>query len=208
MKNISVNILRYRLTLKVTKRRSVALPGNEMSRFFRHVFAHKHLKRLLGSNLALAIVASSFLPSQASAAFSEADQAIIAIQETPLTTSRGVQFPLEKVIVTQGYRIFHPAIDFDGKTGDPIRPVMAGVVADISRSRFGYGNAIIINHGNQIMSLYAHLSKIEVKVGDEVSLQTKIGELGSTGHSTGDHLHLEIRDHGIPINPYTILSLR
>ena len=184
------------------------MPGYEISRFFRHVLAHKNFKKLLGSNLALAIMASSFLPSRAPAAFWEADQAIISIQKTPLTTSKGIQFPLEKVIVTQGYRIFHAAIDFDGKTGDPIRPVMAGKVEDISRSRFAYGNAIIINHGNQIMSLYAHLSKIEVKPGDEVSLQTKIGEVGSTGYSTGDHLHLEIRDHGIPINPYTILSLR
>ena len=82
---------------------------------------------------------------------------------------------------------------------------MAGKVEAISRSRYAYGNAIIIDHGNQITSLYAHLSEIKVKKDEEVNLKTEIGKVGSTGHSSGAHLHLEIRDQQRPINPYVIL---
>jgi murein DD-endopeptidase MepM/ murein hydrolase activator NlpD len=82
---------------------------------------------------------------------------------------------------------------------------MAGFVEEISYSRLAYGNAVIVNHGNKITSLYAHLSKIEVEKGQEVNIETKLGEMGATGRAWGDHLHLEIRDHGYPINPFSVL---
>ncbi|OGM02605.1 hypothetical protein A2115_01150 [Candidatus Woesebacteria bacterium GWA1_41_8] len=82
---------------------------------------------------------------------------------------------------------------------------MAGVVQAASYTKIGYGNAVLISHGNDMTSLYAHLSKIEVKVGDVVESSTEIGKMGATGHATGPHLHLEIRDHGVPINPLSVL---
>jgi murein DD-endopeptidase MepM/ murein hydrolase activator NlpD len=82
---------------------------------------------------------------------------------------------------------------------------MDGVVAEIQHSRFAYGNAVIINHDGNLTSLYAHLSKIDVKEGQSITTLTKIGEMGATGHAFGDHLHLEIRKNGLPINPFSIL---
>jgi murein DD-endopeptidase MepM/ murein hydrolase activator NlpD len=63
----------------------------------------------------------------------------------------------------------------------------------------------LINHGSDITTLYAHLSKIFVEPNQEVTTDTVIGEMGATGHALGDHLHLEIRDTGKPINPLTVL---
>ena len=93
----------------------------------------------------------------------------------------------------------------DGLTGDPITPIRKGKVLSISRSKFAYGNSIIVDHGEGMTSLYAHLSKIEVVEGQEVDTFDEIGKMGATGRSSGDHLHLEIRDHGVPVNPLTVL---
>jgi len=116
-----------------------------------------------------------------------------------------IQYPVEPVKITQGFGFFHPGIDLDGLTGDKIRPIKSGVVEAVSYSKYTYGNAIIVNHGDDLTSLYAHLSKIDVSEGDSVTTDTVIGEMGATGHASGDHLHLEIRDSGRAINPFTIL---
>lgn len=172
----------------------------------RGIFEHKHIKKILGSNLALAFIATSFLPKTASLpAYTKAQEEIIAVKTVKFTTEIGLQYPVSPIRITQGFRLFHPALDLDGITGDPIHPIKAGRVDKIQYSRFGYGNAIIIDHGNGIISLYAHLSKIEVKEGDEVTTASEIGKMGSTGHSTGDHLHLEIRIDGRAQNPSLIL---
>ncbi len=129
-------------------------------------------------------------------------------QEIKIDTERAVQIPVKKLSITQGFSIFHPGVDLDGLTGDSINPIMGGKVIGIQHSHLNYGNAIIIDHGNQITSLYAHLSKIFVKIGDEVNSNSIIGLMGSTGHSTGDHLHLEVRVKGYPVNPRTIIPLK
>jgi murein DD-endopeptidase MepM/ murein hydrolase activator NlpD len=133
------------------------------------------------------------------------DQVVISEANGPFTTERVVQYPVVKVSITQGFKVFHPGLDLDGITGDPIKPIKKGVVEAVSRSKFAYGNAIIVNHGDNITSLYAHLSKIFVAEGDEVTTNTVIGEMGATGRSFGDHLHLEVRDNGVPVNPYLVL---
>lgn len=86
-----------------------------------------------------------------------------------------------------------------------MRPVMAGTVEAIQYSGFAYGNAVLVRHGDNFSSLYAHLSKITVSEDQKVDLHTVIGEVGSTGRSSGDHLHLEIRENGRPINPLSML---
>ena len=180
--------------------------GSKFSRYFRHIFEHKQIKKILGANLAIMILASSFMPVTANFD-AEPDLSIISQETTPLTTEHGIQYPVEKILITQTYKLYHPGIDLDGITGDPIRPIMAGIVEDVSYSRFAYGNAVIVNHGNGITSLYAHLSKIEVEEEQEINMGTILGEMGATGRSFGDHLHLEVRDHGIAINPLSVLPL-
>jgi murein DD-endopeptidase MepM/ murein hydrolase activator NlpD len=219
MTKFHINLPIYRLQVSLTKRRASAedkplLPdfedikntksGNKVSRYFRHIFEHKNIKKVLGANLAVALIATSFMPAKINVE-AATDQNIIAEATGPFTTERVVQYPVGKISITQGFKVFHPGLDLDGITGDPIKPIKKGVVEAISRSKFAYGNAIIINHGDNITSLYAHLSKIFVSEGDEVTTNSVIGEMGATGRSFGDHLHLEVRDNGVPINPYLVL---
>lgn len=165
----------------------------------------KILRRLVGTNLALMLVLGSFVPAQndqiqpESTVIPEADVTISTV------TERVIQYPLQEGYVSQGYSIFHPALDLAAPRGTEIKPIKDGVVEDISRSRVGYGNAVIVDHGNGIASLYAHLSKINVSKGDKVTVLDTIGNVGTTGHATGPHLHLEVRKKGIPINPFAIL---
>ncbi|OGM14885.1 hypothetical protein A3A76_02035 [Candidatus Woesebacteria bacterium RIFCSPLOWO2_01_FULL_39_23] len=179
--------------------------GSKISRIFRHVFSHNKINKFLGINLAALFLSSALTQTPVSVQGKESDSPLTEVPIV-LQTKHGVQYPVKQIKITQGYRLFHPGLDLDGKTGDPIYPIMAGRVEAIDRSKYGYGNAIILNHGNDITSLYAHLSRIEVSVNQDVTVDTEIGKMGATGRASGDHLHLEIRDHGKAINPLTILS--
>lgn len=101
---------------------------------------------------------------------------------------------------------FHPGIDFQGRRGDEVKCTASGKVVFAGWAG-GYGNCIRIKHINDLETLYGHLSKIEVKVGQQVTVGDNIGRVGSTGHSTGTHLHYEVRKDGKPINPVKFLTL-
>ncbi len=222
MRKLSFNLTpRHRLDLRLVKKRQrdsiggTLFPsfeelrrvrrGNKISRFFRHIFEHKNIRKILGTNLAFVLLVSSFVPTKAAVENNEIEQVIISVNKTPLITEHSLRYPVEKVIITQGYHFFHPGIDLDGRTGDNIYAIEKGVVQEIQYSRFAYGNSVILNHGNGITSLYAHLSKIDVLKNQKVSTSTKIGEMGASGYAFGDHLHLEIRQGGHPMNPLSVL---
>ncbi|MGE5028252.1 MAG: M23 family metallopeptidase [Betaproteobacteria bacterium] len=99
-----------------------------------------------------------------------------------------------------GQKAFHEGVDFMADPGTPIFSAGGGIVV-YADSYAGYGNMIEIDHGNGLISRYAHTSKIVVKVGDVVMKGQKIGEVGTTGRSTGPHLHFEVRHQGAPQNP-------
>jgi murein DD-endopeptidase MepM/ murein hydrolase activator NlpD len=101
---------------------------------------------------------------------------------------------------------FHPGIDFKGERGDEAKCTANGKVV-FAGWYGGYGNCVRIAHANNYETLYGHLSRISVRVGAEVTAGQKIGEVGSTGHSTGTHLHYEVRKNGKAINPISFLSL-
>ncbi|MGY4535779.1 murein DD-endopeptidase MepM/ murein hydrolase activator NlpD [Mucilaginibacter sp. UYNi724] len=105
-----------------------------------------------------------------------------------------------------GGREFHPGIDFAGHRGDPVKCTASGRVVFAGKAG-GYGNCIKIRHANNIETWYGHLSKINVKEGQRVTVGDLIGKVGSTGRSTGPHLHYEIRKDGHPVNPKQYLSL-
>lgn len=111
---------------------------------------------------------------------------------------------------SSGFQIFHTGIDIanaEGKIGDPVNPFLPGKVIYAGEIWWGYGKHIIIDHGNNITSVYAHLDKIFVIKGQEITTNTHvIGRMGTTGWSTGPHLHFEIRVFGIPVNPRTFLG--
>lgn len=101
-----------------------------------------------------------------------------------------------------GKRHTHTGIDFAAPQGTSIYAAEAGVVI-VSQSWSGYGNCIIIDHGNGLWTLYGHIRNggLLVDVGDQVSRGDKIAEVGSTGNSTGPHLHFEVRKNEVPVNP-------
>ena len=97
-------------------------------------------------------------------------------------------------------REFHGGIDFRGKVGTEVVTTADGVV-DKAKYVKGYGKHVVIKHKKGYKTLYGHLSKIEVKKGQKVVAGEKIGEIGSTGRSTGPHLHYEIIRYGRRVNP-------
>ncbi|MFN0278592.1 MAG: M23 family metallopeptidase [Pyrinomonadaceae bacterium] len=95
---------------------------------------------------------------------------------------------------------FHPGMDIDGERGDQVTAPANGTVI-FAGYKGGYGNLIEIDHGNGLTSRYGHLSKIESEVGQTLTRGSLIGLVGSTGRSTGPHLHFELRLGDRPINP-------
>lgn len=133
-----------------------------------------------------------------------------ALDELPLKS------PLKTIIVDgkYGYRIdpftrkrrFHSGIDFKGNSRDTIYSTGKGIIKKASW-RAGYGRCVIIEHMDGFESLYAHMSKVLVAVGDSIYLHEPIGKIGSSGRSTGTHLHYEIIRNGKNLDPYNFLIL-
>ena len=129
--------------------------------------------------------------------------------------SASITWPVKGIITLEfgesnwPYQPFHTGIDMAnsfGLQGDPITPFMDGKVTYAGEIFWGYGKYIMIDHGNNIASLYGHLSKIFVYPGQDVKPGQVIALEGSTGWSTGPHLHFQINIFGIPINPRTFLG--
>jgi len=99
------------------------------------------------------------------------------------------------------YIKFHAGMDFTADTGTPIYATGAGKVIQADAKASGYGNHVRIDHGYGYVTLYAHMSKISAKLGDEVQRGDVIGYVGSTGLSAGPHCHYEVRKNGKPVNP-------
>lgn len=107
-----------------------------------------------------------------------------------------------------GFRRYrwHHGTDLKLRTGDPVYSVFDGIVRMKSYDRNGYGYYVLVRHRNGLETLYGHLSKISVEIGQEVRAGEIIGLGGSTGRSTGPHLHFEIRYQGLSINPTEIFD--
>ncbi len=121
--------------------------------------------------------------------------------------------PLAFSRVSSGYGMrFHPVsggvkphlgVDFAAPTGTPVRAVGDGVV-EFAGSQRGYGNLVVLNHRGGQSTAYAHLNRIHVRKGQRVEQGVLVGEVGSTGVSTGPHLHFEFRDNGVHKDPLTL----
>lgn len=109
-------------------------------------------------------------------------------------------------VITQYYVWYHQALDIANPSAPPVLAADSGTVTYAGCINWGYGCHIIINHGNGYQTLYAHLSSYTVEVGNSVSQGSQIGIMGSTGRSTGTHLHFEIRSGGQLLNPLGFLK--
>jgi murein DD-endopeptidase len=137
--------------------------------------------------------------------------------DTELKISGKFVLPLDKIFVTSPFyvkRYYHPTspgkphggVDLRGKPGVPIYALQDGKVV-IAERMFYEGIFTVIDHGSKVFTLYMHQSKLHVKEGDMVKAGDLIGEVGSTGVSTGPHLHLGLKVDGNIINPLSILQL-
>lgn len=120
------------------------------------------------------------------------------------------RFPLKEAVLTSGFgkrqdpftgkASYHPGIDLAAPAGSPVMACAGGTIKEVSYSNV-YGNYIILSHTDGRASLYGHLSKVYVSLNETVKSGRIIGAVGSTGMSTGPHLHFEIHEQGIPKNP-------
>lgn len=115
-------------------------------------------------------------------------------------------WPLRGGVISQGYRVGHRAIDIAAPIGTPVYAADNGIVLKSGYSRDGYGGRVIIDHQIDYVTLYAHLSQALVQEGDVVQKGQLIGYVGSTGNSTGPHIHFELRDFGFLIDPRSLLA--
>jgi len=109
-------------------------------------------------------------------------------------------------IITQYPVSYHMAVDIANRAAPPIAAGDAGVVSYAGCLRYGYGCHVIINHADGYQTLYAHLSSYNVSPGQSVGRGQVIGKMGSTGRSTGTHLHFEVRRNGVLLNPLSFLK--
>lgn len=99
----------------------------------------------------------------------------------------------------------HAGIDIPGPLGTPVRSAAAGTVR-FAGTAGGYGTLVVLQHGNGLTTRYAHLSRLLVSPGTAVAAGEAVGLMGSTGHSTGSHLHFEVRRSGTALDPITFLT--
>jgi len=132
-----------------------------------------------------------------------------ALAKLPEQYSGSLRWPLDAGIVSSEYGErwgkTHKGLDIAADVGEPVYAIADGEVIYAGDGLRGYGNVIILRHDRKTSSLYAHNSELKVKQGDQVTQGTLIALLGSTGHSTGPHVHFEIRDGDVAVNPRNVL---
>ncbi|HLE99785.1 MAG TPA: peptidoglycan DD-metalloendopeptidase family protein [Gaiellaceae bacterium] len=150
---------------------------------------------------------SAALAETIRSAQSGTDSSPVGSSGTGAPSASGFIWPVSGVVVS-GFGMrwgrMHEGIDITAPTGTPIRAAAAGTVI-WSGWRGGYGNCVVIDHGNGLATLYAHASALLVGVGVPVSQGTTVALVGSTGNSSGPHLHFEVRVNGIAVDPLQYL---
>lgn len=131
---------------------------------------------------------------------SELDQVVL-----PKLTPFEFKKPVEVGILSQGFSAYHRANDIAAPYDSPIHPLGAGTVEFAGTMTDGYGNTVIVDHGNGLRTLYAHMNKIDVGAGNKVGTDSTLGTIGLTGHTTGPHVHFEVYNDGIAIDPASVL---
>jgi murein DD-endopeptidase MepM/ murein hydrolase activator NlpD len=225
-KGIEAALARLEISLnRVEARQSATLTGLEESydskaRRMRNVLADLGIDA--GGAPKTQAAGGPFVPaklSQASAFERQLYRVQSARSQVDALTSTLVSVPVRKpmlgeIDMTSGFGVrldpfvhaaaMHTGIDFRGEEGEPIRATATGTVTHASWNG-GYGRMVEVDHGNGLATRYAHLSAIDVKVGEKIRAGQVVGRLGSTGRSTGPHLHYETRVDGEAVDPQKFL---
>jgi murein DD-endopeptidase MepM/ murein hydrolase activator NlpD len=132
-----------------------------------------------------------------------------ALDNVPEQYSGSLRWPLDAYIVSSEFGArwgkMHKGMDMAADVGEPVYAIADGEVIYAGDGLRGYGNVVILRHDRKTSSLYAHNSELKVKQGDQVKQGNLIALLGSTGHSTGPHVHFEIRDGDSAVDPRSVL---
>lgn len=179
---------------------------HELPIFNKQMFLRVFGLQFAGLATALSVVAyptHAFDYNLAVTTQSEADQAVVVVTETKY------QFPLETTLgMSQSYHGLHPGVDLRAPKGTAVYATAEGTVVEVEEMRVGYGHFVRIAHQGTVSSLYAHLDQVGVKPGDKVGRKEKIGTVGTTGWSTGYHLHFEIHQGEKSVNPMGYVGLK
>lgn len=138
-------------------------------------------------------------------------------KSSQLQFQKNFKNPLESIYITSKFYVRrdynnkqgrpHGGVDFRGKTGTPVYAIQDGTVV-LAQKTYYEGNFTIIDHGNKIFSFYMHQDEIKVKVGEQVKQGQQIGTVGTTGMSTGPHLHLGAKINGVLVDPLSLIALQ
>jgi len=182
---------------------------------------HVNGERQPRGKLLYAKYSGKFTKTKTAYRFSDDDEASaytgMYTKEAKRLVTDAVRTPLDRMHVTSpfgyrihpvyGYRRMHTGMDLRGPTGTPVYAVTSGVITKAKNNSNGYGNEVLIKHDNGMITQYAHLSKISTSYGRKVKKGQLIGKVGSTGVSTGPHLHFGVKKHGKWVNPRTNLKM-
>lgn len=182
--------------------------SHPLSKLFRQVFEKKNIKAAFGGFISITTLASGMfvLPGDQSAIASANIQPFdgSVVIETQKSLSNVLP---ENTGVSQRFHIGHPGMDITAALGSKIYPLKAGKVVLLSYSRWDYGRSIIVDHGNGLKTRYAHMGKVYVQEGEDLTIENVIGEVGLTGRTTGPHLHIEVYKNDRPVNPAAYLTI-
>lgn len=188
-----------------------------ISRFFRRIFERQSMRQVLGFNLAalaaIPIAGQVFLTDTIEPPLN------VVIPEVRITDSLDMELeittqerqyivPVERLrFVGQYFKSGHPGYDLNSYVGDDILAFTSGYVQTIESGTLGLGRYVVLDHGHGLVSVYGHMKDFSVEVGQLVKTGEKIGEVGMTGYTTGPHLHFEVHDNGVAVNPGNYLKL-
>lgn len=208
---------RHEKTRIKLRRRGSFSQSTNLSLFLRPFLEKRVLQRLIGANLiaSLAVVGGVSLnsPNQTSETLANI-QAPLEVLEVKLSNSPtsdktfAHELPVDNLTgISQYFRAGHFAIDMRAPLGSSVNAMDEGVVTQVTFLKAGYGHHVIVEHAaTGITTLYAHLGQVSVNVDDTVYAGKEIGKIGTTGFSTGPHLHFEVRNSNGPIDPLPLLK--
>lgn len=171
------------------------------------IFQAKTASRLFGLQIVLVATALSFVTLPTHAFDYNLSQVKQVEQNTITTTTSKYAFPLETTLgVSQRFQGMHPGVDYRAPRETKIFSIDDGIVVETGDMFVGYGHFVRIAHSGTLSSLYAHMNKIDVSVGQKVNKGQVIGNVGMTGWTTGPHLHFELHSGEKAINPENFIS--
>jgi len=181
--------------------------SNRVSRLIRQKIEHLPLIEFIGIPLIGLVFFGAVVLPRVTAGFASTGvyfDTQTAMVNAVVAPSR-FRWPLTTFGISQYFSGGHPGMDLTNPAGTPIYPVTDGTVIMVTTLWNGYGRHVIVEHADGMTSIYAHLSKTEVEVGQHVVKNTELGTVGATGWATGNHLHFEITQKGVTLNPMEIL---